>query len=298
MPLPLTNMWRIVPLLSLIMLVACDSSSRDFQRVIWEFQTFNRRFYHGSCDGEKPFVSTDTVFIVAGYGWSDQLYLFALDKNSGVEKWRKGPFDFATITELRKNTIYFEARTKEKDSLERFTLSSLDGSVLPTNFQVDAKPIYSKVPGRLSSGVTWAGDIAVYGVIDSHTHPSKYFLVAFNSLDNSELWRAPQIVHNKPLIFNNSVYAGAGLGEQRIISRDLHTGRILWSLKSGGSGAYIDIFENTLYATAGYNFIAFSPNSGEVFWKFDAGDLLLEHTISDGMAYFASWNCKIYALKL
>ena len=86
-------------------------------------------------------------------------------------------------------------------------------------------------------------------------------------------------------------------GEQKIYAYDLLSGDRLWQAYSGWMARFATDGK-TLYASSGDEFFALDPATGEELWSFDTGDLARAPILHDGVAYFGSDDCYLYALKL
>lgn len=57
--------------------------------VVWRFETFPRRLWHGDCLATAPAIHGGRLFYCGGYSSERQGHLYALDPRTGREHWRR-----------------------------------------------------------------------------------------------------------------------------------------------------------------------------------------------------------------
>ena len=230
-----------------------------------------------------PVVSGDRVYTGSGEG-----RVYALNASNGEPVWSyeaDGRYAFVTSPAVGDGVLYFGARTFDSYRFDLLAVNEL-----------------STGPQKWSYEIDWGLDFlpqADGGVV--------YFVESerLKALDASTaelLWETgthyTKQVHNPPAISGNIVYAtSGGDGIYRLDAYQARSGEKLWNYVAGGEVFTPVADEDVVYFGAADDHFYAVDDTGEILWKFDAGDWVVSRpAVSEGVVYFGSSNALLFAL--
>jgi outer membrane protein assembly factor BamB len=298
----------------------------QFSNLKWKFET-----------GKSPIMgdvltphSVSSPAIVDGvvYFGSEDNYLYALDAESGQEKWKFRTEDWVLSSPAIANgLVYFGSEdgylyaADSKTGQKKWNFKTgdwIDGSPAVANgtvyfgsddehlYAVDANTGQEKWKFKTDSGMFSSPAIensVVYFGSDSG------YLFAANTITGQEIWKfkAGNSISSSPAIADGVVYIGSfsdfisGLlfSAGYLYAVDAKTGQMIWKFRTG---AAVDsspaIYNGSIYfRSAGGNLYAVNAKTGEEIWKFRIRDgVQSSPAVADGIVYFGSKNGYLYAV--
>jgi hypothetical protein len=212
----------------LIFFWGCNQRWGPNSRKLWEVSTFERRLWHGYCHAGKPSISDSFIFHVGGYHWDAKVFLFSIDRLTGSIRWKRGPFKAASDPIIGNGQVLIRVKQErvEQTQLVAYDLVSGDRVEAKINESeiYDAKSkLLEEIRSQLSSEVFQSGDRLIYQkkVLDAENLPT-YSLEVFSVSMSKPLWSGrPSVTDHPPFVFQNRVYSGSGMAEQKIYAFDL-----------------------------------------------------------------------------
>jgi outer membrane protein assembly factor BamB len=220
--------------------------------------------------------STPAVSDGVVYFGSGDKHLYAVDSNTGEEKWKFETGSEVNSPTLSAGIVYFGFG---------HNLYAVDSNTGEEKWKFKTKGlVYSPA---VSDGVVYLGSA------DSH-------LYAVDSDTGKEKWKfkTDRDVYS-PAVSDGVVYLGSA--DSHLYAVDSDTGEEKWKFRiEGGISSTPTISEGTVYIGS-YNshLYAVDNNTGEEKWKFKTGDYILSFpTISEGIVYFGSDDSHLYAVDI
>ncbi|MCK4531251.1 MAG: PQQ-like beta-propeller repeat protein, partial [Candidatus Aenigmarchaeota archaeon] len=146
--------------------------------------------------------------------------------------------------------------------------------------------IYDVYPGK-----AWKGRVFV---------PSfDNYIYCLNAQTGKEIWRFKTGKYGSaagPVIHKNVLYMHSRDGILYAVDEN---GKEMWRFKTGGLVALPTIHDNLIYVGSEDNNLYCLTMEGKEVWRFRAdGDVFWKPVIKDGVIYFTSWDCHLYAVDI
>ena len=226
---------------------------------------------------QPPVVSGDRVYTGSG-----ENRVYALNASNGEPVWSyeaDGRYAFVTSPAVDDGVLYFGARTF--DSYRFYLLAVNELSTGPQKWSYDFTWGMDFVP-TVADGV-------VYVVSDGT-------LYALDTSTAELLWQGGS--RTPPAILDDIVYASSGQDREYLVAFQARTGDELWSYRAGARvSAPVANGDTVFFGSEDNNVHALAAKTGELLWKFDAGDWVMSRpAVSEGVVYFGSFNAQLFAL--
>jgi len=214
-------------------------------------------------------------------------YVYALDLETGQEKWRFGTSGAVVSSPLfADGVVYFGSEDRH--------LYALEAQTGQEKWRFKTEDALWSSPA-LDDGIVYIGDGCIYCGSTGNRH-----LYAIDSQTGQELWRFETggWVEATPAVADGVVYIGSG--DRHIYAVDSQTGQELWRFETGSavSGAPA-ISDSVVYAASkDGNLYAIDGQTGGELWKFETeGPLLHGPAVADGVVYVGSIDRFFYAVE-
>ncbi|MCX6818035.1 MAG: PQQ-binding-like beta-propeller repeat protein [Candidatus Aenigmarchaeota archaeon] len=237
-------------------------------KVLWRFKT------GGEILG-TPALDEKNVYIGSRDG-----NLYCVDKMTGSEKWRFRTGDWVVATPLvNEGKVYIGSF-----DCNFYCLNSGDGKEV-WRFKTGAE-IYDVYPGSIINGRIFVPSF------DNN-------LYCLDSRTGKEIWRFAGCKYGTaaaPIFYKNILYHETRDGILYALSMD---GKEIWRFKAGGLIGMPVFRGSRMYVgSADKNLYCLDMNGKEV-WRFRTdGDVFWQPVIKDGVIYFTSWDCHLYAVNV
>jgi len=241
----------------------------------------------------SPAVSGGTVYIGSGYD-----YVYALDADTGTEKWKfKTGRDVLSSPAVSGGTVY---------------IGSNDDYVYALDADTGAEKWKFKTDGDVRSSPAVSGGTVYIGSQD-------HYVYALYADTGTEKWKfkTGSAVLSSPAVSGGTVYIGSG--DFYVYALDADTGMEKWKFKTGqvvlsspavsGGTVYIGSCDDYVYALdadtsgdtvyIGYDdyVYALDADTGTEKWKFETGGWIYSSpAVSGGTVYIESNDDYVYAL--
>ena len=223
----------------------------------------------------SPAVSRDTVYI----GSSDN-YVYALDADTGTEKWK-----FETGRQVLSSPAVYGGTVY---------IGSNDNYVYALDADTGTEKWKFETGGQIGSSPAVSRD-TVY--ISSWDH----YVYALDADTGTEKWKfetGSAITRSSPAVYGGTVYIGSG--DNYVYALDADTGTEKWKFETGrqvlSSPA---VYGGTVYIGAGDNACALDADTGTEKWKYNIGGGIGSRSspaVSGDTVYIGSNDNYVYAL--
>jgi outer membrane protein assembly factor BamB len=227
-------------------------------------------------------------------------YFYALDSQTGQEKWRfKTRGGVATSPLIADGVVYFGSEDQHLYAVDRQTGQELwnfdTGHAFGKHlYAVDSQTGQQlwrfETGGWVESTPALADGVVYFGSGDSHVY-------AVDARTGQENWRFERVgtVREGLAVGDGVVYAGGGDG--RLSAIDSQTGQELWNFDAGHAFTTPAIVDGMIYfGSDDFHLYALEGQTGEELWKFQASGQVFGPTVADGMVYFGSEVGNLYAV--
>jgi outer membrane protein assembly factor BamB len=252
------------------------------------------RFDAGRPVISTPAVADGTLYFGSGcvgifcpHRPGSDYYFYALDRQTGQEKWRfKTGGGVASSPLVADGVLYFGSEDQHLYAVDRQT--GQEKWRFKTEDGVSGSP-------ALADGIIYFGG----GCADCKVSEDRH-LYAVDSRTGQELWRFETggWVESTPAVADGVIYFGSE--DFHVYAVDGQTGQEKWRFKTEGS-----VFDSVA-VSAGVvyvgsrdgNLYAIDSQTGQELWKFQTGEwILTSPAISDGVVYVASDDHHLYAVE-
>jgi outer membrane protein assembly factor BamB len=250
-------------------------------------------------DAGRPVISTPAVAdgtlyfgsgcvgIYCSHRPGSDYYFYALDRQTGQEKWRfKTGGGVASSPLIADGVLYFGSEDQQLYAVDRQTGQE--------KWRFETEECVWSSPA-LADGVVYFG-----GGSRDCTASDDRRLYAVDSRTGQEIWRFETrgYVESTPVVVGGVVYFGSG--DLHVYAVDSRTGQEKWRFKTEGmvqdSLAFSD---GVVYAGSGDgNMYAIDSQAGQQIWKFETqGPMPYGPSIADGVVYFGGHDRNLYAVE-
>jgi outer membrane protein assembly factor BamB len=214
-------------------------------------------------------------------------YFYALDLQTGQEKWRFGTSGAVVSSPLfGDGVVYFGSEDQY--------LYAVDGQTGREKWRFKTEDALWSSPA-LADGVVYVGTGCDYCGSSENRH-----LYAVDSQTGQELWRFETggWVESTPAVADGTVYVGSG--DRNVYAVESQTGQEKWRFQT--ESRVFDspaVGDGVLYAAgADGNLYALDSQTGGELWKFETGGPMHSGpAIADGVAYVGSNDRYLYAVE-
>jgi outer membrane protein assembly factor BamB len=240
----------------------------DNGAVLWKFRS-------GAEILGTPLATKNSVYVGSKDG-----SLYCINKANGKEQWRFKTGDWIAATPLiHGDKVYIGSFDSNFYCLDSGTGKEF------WRFRTGAE-IYDVYPGEVIDGKLFVPSL------DNN-------LYCLNAETGKEVWRftaGKYGVASAPVVHNGNLYLETRDGILYAISMD---GKELWIFKSGGVVALPVFSKNMIYVGSEDSNLYCLNMNGKEIWRFKTdGAVFWCPVIKDGVIYFTSWDCHLYAVDI
>ena len=254
------------------------------------------KFDAGRALESTPAVAGGTIYFGSGcigggaQGCGDppgsDYYFYALDLETGQEKWRfKTEGAIVSSPLLADGLVYFGSEDQH--------LYALDARTGQEKWRFKAEDSLWSSPA-LADGLLYFGAGCNYCGSLEDTH-----LYAVDSQTGQEIWRFETggWVESTPAVADGTVYFGSG--DRHVYAVDSKTGQERWRFETeGGVQASLAVDAGLVFvASRDQQLYALDSQSGQEVWKFETGGMLYGPAVADGVVYVGSNDLYVYAVE-
>ncbi|MGH7411426.1 MAG: PQQ-binding-like beta-propeller repeat protein, partial [Candidatus Methylomirabilis sp.] len=181
---------------------------------------------------------------------------------------------------------------------------TMNGDIATVNLETGAQVAAVKVADRITTPLAKQGDVVFFSAekVDPQTKVHQFNFYALEVGSRKVKWTVTGrvLTQAEPLVWNNTVFFGGG--SLHAIHVESGQGRT-YDL-SGGPVWQPIISEGILYVGGGRYMHAVDPSSGKILWRYRTGGWVAAPptgpppVVRDGLLYFGSLDCNVYALRL
>lgn len=264
------NKKNIVFGLMVLLLILILSGCIGLSKLKWSFQTENRIY-------SSPTVADGIVYF--GGFHSDDYYLYAVDLNTGQEKWKFETKGIVFTPSVTNKFVYF---------------GSWDENLYAVDVNTGKLKWKFKTSGAVESTPTISNGVIYFGSGD-------FYLYAVDINTGQEKWKfkADNKISAKPIVLDDVIYFSSNY----LYALDINTVNLKWKFKpndvSTTIGTSVEIKDGFIYFGNDHYFYAVDINTGQEKWKFKTNDCISSSPIIvDRVLFFGSYDGNLYALNL
>jgi outer membrane protein assembly factor BamB len=250
------------------------------------------KFDAGLAVMSTPAVTDDNVYFGSGCvgldcrrGPGSDYYFYALDRQTGQEKWRfKTEGGVGSSPLLADEVLYFGSEDQH--------LYAVDSQTGQELWRFKAEDIIFSSPAL-------AGDLIYFGAGCDCFPFGERHLYAVDSQTGQERWRfkTGSWVETTPAVADGVVYFGSG--DHHVYALDSQIGQELWRFKIDGVvQEAVSVSAGVVYVGGGDgNLYAIDSQTGQELWRFETGgNLFYGPSIAEGVVYFGGDDRNLYAV--